>query len=297
LTLPSFLVIGAGRCGTTSLHDYLGQHPQVFMSRIKEPRYFIFMDRPVVVPDPSSDWIRRHAVNRRADYEALFADAGDARAMGEVSPAYLTTPEVPARIRSLIPAARLVAILRQPAERAHSSWLGRRRDGAESTPTFEQWLADDPKRVREGWLSAGLLEKSRYATHLKRFREHFPRQQTRVFLYDDLVADSLALMRDLYAFLDVDPLFVPDLSRRGGRTGLVRNPMLRLFWTNSAQIRRVIRPMVPERLRDRAFERLTRDLVKPPLDPETRARFTAAVRDEILELQDLIGRDLSHWLR
>lgn len=296
MPLPTFLVIGASRSGTTSVHHYLGQHPQVFTTAIKEPGYFLYMDGPVRPGGVAAEWLRRTAVPRRADYEALFAAAGDARARGESTPLYLSVPEVPGRIHRLVPEARLVALLRQPAERAHSQWLGVRRDYAGVPARFEDWLAGDGEPRVDGWLSAAIVESNRYATHLRRYLELFPRQRLRVHLYDDLVADPHRVLRDLFEFLEVEPAFVPDFTQRHGRTGIVRNPLLRRFWLYSGSARRLARPFLPRRLRDLAFDRVVRDLERPPLDAEIRARITAPLRDEIRALEDLLGRDLSHWL-
>lgn len=150
MTLPTFLIIGSGRSGTTSLHAYLRQHPEVFMSEVKEPSFFSFMDGGIPSRGPGSEWLRRTAVTTREAYEALFAASAGARAIGEASPAYLIDPAVPARIHALIPHVRLVAILRHPAERAHAAYLGRRRDGLDPAPTFEAALRDEDRRLGQG---------------------------------------------------------------------------------------------------------------------------------------------------
>jgi hypothetical protein len=104
-------------------------------------------------------------------------------------------------------------------------------------------------------------------------------------------------MRDLFTFLDVDPRFVPDVSGRFGATGDVKNPAIRALWTRSMGARRLVRPFLPVRWRNRAFHWVTRDVIRPPLAPETRAQLVDVFRADIIALQELIGRDLSAWLR
>jgi hypothetical protein len=297
VTLPNFLIIGAGRSGTTSLYEYLRQHPDVFMSDVKEPNYFAFMNGDLPVRGQHARWVREHAVTTREAYEKLFASAGSAKAIGEASPIYLNHPAVPERIRMALPGVRLMTILRNPVERAYAGWLGLRRDGNEPATTFEEALNSEAARQREGWSpSARLVRNGLYHQMLSRYFELFPRHRIRVYLFEDLIRDPNGLLRDLFTFLDVDPTFVPDLSRRYGATGIVRNPLLRVLWRNSHVPRRLLRPVLPRRWRDAGFAWVTQDLVKPPLAPATRAALMERFRPDIVALQDLIGRDLSGWL-
>jgi hypothetical protein len=117
-----------------------------------------------------------------------------------------------------------------------------------------------------------------------------------VYLHDDLLRDPRGLLSDLFTFLGVDPAFVPDVSQRYASTGMVRNPFLRSLWRNTRTARRVLRPFLPRRWSDAGFAWLTRDLVKPPLVPATRALLMERFRPDIVALQTLIGRDLSAWL-
>ncbi len=294
--LPNFLVIGAGRSGTTSLYEYLRQHPEVFMSPVKEPNYFAFADGHLPQRGPGASGLRRNSVTTLAEYETLFAGAGDARAIGEASPRYLRTPDAPARSAALLPEVRLVAILRDPVERAHAAYLGLRRDGLEPAATFEEALRDEERRIREGWPLAALVGAGLYHRHLSRYYKRFPPERIRVYLHEDLQSDPAGLLRDLLSFLDVDPRSAPDTSRVHGRTGVVRNRALRGLWTRSRRAREALGPVVPRRVRDGVRARVLRDLERPPLDPATRARLARIFRPDILELEELIGRDLSAWL-
>ena len=297
MTLPTFLVIGAARSGTTSLYHYLGQHPEVFMSPVKEPRYFDYLDGGAPDrADPNHGFFIANCVNRREDYEALFARAGDAKARGEASPSYLRNPVVPARVRELLPDARLVAILRDPVERAYASFLGSKRAGLAGVPaTFEEALLDE-ERGRGSSRYLNYVAFGRYHEQLARWYAEFGREQIRVYLHDDLHADAAALMADLFGFIGVDPGVRIDTGVRHNETGRLANPALRAVWERSGAARRLVRPAVPQALRDRAYARVTRDAVRPPMAEETRARLRERFRPEVLALQDLIGRDLSAWL-
>ena len=292
--LPTFLIIGAGRSGTTSLHAYLDQHPDIFMSPIKEPNYFSLTGS---VAGPYARALRRRSASTLAEYEALFSGAGRASARGEASPSYLRSPVAAERIREAIPGARLVAILRHPVERAYASYLAARRDGFEPAPTFEAAIASCLSGEREAWDFLRYTQSGYYHQHLSRYLARFPREQIRVDLHEDLHRDAGALIRQMLEFIGVDPTFPIDTSERFGRTGTIANPALRFVWRHTLPLRNAVEPIVPKPLRERAKAIATRKMVTPPMGAEARATLLRIYRDDTLRLQDLLQRDLSTWLR
>jgi hypothetical protein len=125
---------------------------------------------------------------------------------------------------------------------------------------------------------------------------YFPREQILVHLFDDFIADPARVVRTTLEFLGVDAAFVPDMSQSLGKTGVPRNPLLRAFWHVVGPRRHVVRPFLPKALRDHAFARVTRDLAKPPMRPDTHAELARGFREDTTRLQDLLDRDLSRWL-
>jgi hypothetical protein len=298
MTLPNFLVIGAGRSGTTSLHHYLGQHPDVFLPSVKSPSHFFCCDLPPVKDRYLRALTRHYFVPDPRDYEALFDGVRGETAVGEVSPVYLATVHAAPRIASRLPHARLIAILRHPVDRAYARFVGRRRDGLEPRSDFRQIVREELEEplVRDD--AFGSYIASGCCHHfLKSYFDRFPRDCMRIHLFEDFARDPAAVMADLFEFLHVDPGFVPVIERRHNRSGgLIRNPVLRLVWTRSALVRAALGPHVLQSLRDAAFRIFASDLVMPALDPELRAELTELFRADIEKLQDLLGRDLSHWL-
>jgi len=292
---PNFFVAGAPRSGTTSLHHYLGQHPDIFMSPRKEPNYFAFYGERPAVRGPVA-WVNDEAVFSRAAYEALFRDCGNAKAIGEVSPRYLAHPECAARIRRDVPDARIIVILRQPADRAYASFVGLRRDGWEPCADFASAVRDQPRRRAEGWDSGCLLDRGLYCDKLERYFEVFDRERIRVDLYDDLRTDAAGLLRGIFAFLGVDRDFDPNVTTVHNPSGLIRNRWLAALWRNSYRLRRESRRIVPKKVGGAAYGWIQRNSEKPALDPDLRALVTAHFHEDILKLQGLIQRDLSHWL-
>ena len=138
MTLPHFLILGAARSATTSLHYYLEQHPQLAMSSIKEPNFFAF-DHTVDPPRPlfDAEAIATKSVPDRAEYEALFAHTPPGAVLGEASPLYLYVREAPEQIARLIDQPKLIAVLRNPIDRAYSHWLHiNRLPAEEAVPGF-----------------------------------------------------------------------------------------------------------------------------------------------------------------
>jgi hypothetical protein len=294
--LPNFLVIGAAKSGTTAFFSYLRQHPDVFMPSIKEPHFFAFEgERPAFRgPRPSIN----AAITDPAEYRALFAAAGDAPAVGEASNLYLYLPEAAERIRRTLPDARLIAVLRQPADRAYSSYLHLKRDGREPAATFEDALALEAERRDAGW---GFLWRYRdmghYALQLRRYLDHFSSEQILIHLYEDFATSPADVMRTTFAFLGVDPSFRPALGHRPNQGGVPRAGWRRTLLSRAGPVRRLAAPLLPRRVRDRVRRSIDRRvLVHEPMSPITRRALTDEYRDEIRELGHLIGRDLSAWL-
>lgn len=300
--LPSFLVIGAGKAGTTSLHRWLTEHPQVFVTRIKETNYFAYE----ASEREADDALRPHghrqfSIRSWGEYLNLFrgAEAFDAR--GEVSPIYLAWPSVPERIAARLPDVRLIAVLRHPVDRAYSSYLMHARDSRERR-SFAEAIRQELDGTGDRALSYGQLNYLRigfYHAHLSHYWERFGSDRLHVELFDDLKTDPHALMRRVYRFIGVGEDFEPDLSARLNPSGLPRRRVLAPLLRKS-RVSRALRALVPPAFQpraERAFERWRAGhLVKPPLDPALRADLIERYRDDIIQLDHRLGRDLSGWL-
>jgi Sulfotransferase family len=297
MTLPNFLVIGAAKSGTTSLYEYLKQHPQVYMSPLKETNFFAFDGARPGFGGPDGDVFNRDSVYRPDEYRRLFERRTDEIAVGEVSPRYLGADGAALRIKRCIPDAKLIAILRNPADRAFSAFSMRKRDGWEPCATLDEAIADEPRRIEERWGSGIYLRHGFYAELLQPYFEHFGRDQIRIYLYDDFLAAPEGLFEDLFGFLGVDRRFCPITSQQFNVSGVIKNPVMRLIWTRSHSLQKGIRPFLPKTARQRIsgfFIGLEKERL--PFPPDQRSRLIDRYRADIQQLQDLIGRDLSAWL-
>ena len=204
MTLPTFLIIGSARAGTTSLYNYLDEHPGIYMSPLKETRFFAFDFESPTPPAPLDDPRYGPAVKTLADYTALFDGVTTETAIGEASPHYMSTPDVAPRIKRHIPAAKIIAILRHPAEQVYSLFSLWRREGRERCKQFEHVLDDNDRRD-------DYLGPSYYAT-LKPYFDAFDAAQIKILLFDDYKANTLRAVQEIYAFVGVDAGFEPDFK-------------------------------------------------------------------------------------
>ena len=238
--LPTFFVLGAARCGTTSLHYWLGQHPDIAMSAIKEPNHFVFRPGPGG-PQPCIGDDRRlltKSVPDRAAYERLFPSAG-VRAAGDASPLYLYTRETPELIAGAVPDARLVAVVREPVDRAwsHFVYVNDQLDQAAPAAFAEAARAEMPLGYEPYRTGTHFVRLSRYAEQLQRYLSVFPREQLLVLSYDDLVRDPAAALRQVCHLIGVDASFPFDTGVRYNPSAGASSPFSRLD--------RALRPAFP----------------------------------------------------
>jgi Sulfotransferase domain len=284
--MPEFFVIGAMKCGTTSLHGYLDEHPEIGMSRVKEPDFFV-QDQP-----ERADW-----------YESLFPDAP---VRGESSIRYSSFPlidGVPERIRAAAPDAKLVYVVGDPLRRIVAHWVESYYGEADREPQaiharragrpLMEGLADydDPYNF--------YVSRSRYATQVERYLEAFSPERLLVIDQDDLGARPLETMRELFRFLEVDDSFE---SPAFGERVNVGDGRRRRSGGYSAMRRRLMAlglDRVPERYRRPVGRRLGRVFSKPVerprLDASTLPGLTALLKDEADRLRAITGKRFAGW--
>jgi len=300
---PNFLIIGAAKSGTTAIWHYLRQHPQIYMSPRKHTRFFAYEseDPGFDGPAPTRPTMP-YAIADVESYHALFEGAADETAIGEASHSYLHRPEAAGRIRRYAPDMKLIAILRDPVERAYSNYGQMVRNGRERITDFALALEEEEARIRDNWWPEfHYVQVGLYTSQLRRYFELFERDQIKVYLYEDLSSDPSGVLRDIFRFLVVDDAFVPEATVRYNASGLPRNGTVHLFLQ---ELRRT-RPIAERLLPKKQYQHLlrfggglhNRNLAKRQLSPEVRRRvLDAYFREDILKLQGLIQRDLSTWL-
>ncbi|MGB5810417.1 MAG: sulfotransferase [Polyangiales bacterium] len=201
LGLPHFIMIGAPKCGTTSMHAMLARHPDVFMP--DNEVFFFDVDDVMAHPDffVHRDGLSFHDYDGQFDeylawYRSLFAAAKPGQLVGEDTTTYLRSPDAPRRIEALLPDARLIAMLRDPVDRAYSQYLHNVRAGRHSL-SFERTLRTNP---------AALLAHGFYAEQLARYEGFLDAGQLHVVFFEDLIADPRGELQRVCDFLGLDDL-------------------------------------------------------------------------------------------
>ena len=292
--LPNCLIIGAAKAGTTSLFHVLSTHPQVFASSVKETRFFSDDD----LFERGLEWYERQHFGRARDQAVRL----------EASPAYLTWSEkVASRIRLAYGdrSVSLVAILRDPVARAYSHYWHRVRLGHE-TLSFADAIAQEETRLQTNWKTLsragngryGYVRAGCYATRLKPFLEQFARAQFFFLLQEDLHPDRFQnAMERLLGFLGIDET-VPLRPARVNAPTRARHPRVAAaYWQlKKTSAKTLYTTLVPPATRRQILAALFPASSYPPIDAETEHRLRVRFADEIEQSQDLIERDLSHWL-
>jgi hypothetical protein len=302
MALPDFLIIGAPKAGTTALHAALAQHPGLYMSPVKEPKFFLSDGPPPARGGPGDAQTYREHLWRRADYEALFDGAPAGTPRGESTPLYLHDPAAQRRIRELAPDARLIAVLRDPVERAHSNWTHLWSAGLEPVGDFVRACEEEPRRIEAGWASFWhYLSLGRYGEQLEHLYTLFPREQVLVLRYLSLVDSPAQTLDRICAFLGAEPGVVTALPREN----VTAHPEATLRYRTLARALRAAAAagsVLPGRagtgLKDSLEHRLQRSAPsRQPLNWDEREQILPKFETDIRLLERVTGEDFSFWLR
>ena len=306
---PNFFIVGAPKCGTTSLHEYLQRHPDVFMPFFKEPHFF----------GADLEGSRFRQFRGKPDrYLKLFRDARGEKRLGESSPWYLASKRAAEEIHAYDPAAKIIIMLRNPIDMMYSMWSQFRYSGNEQIETFEEALAAEGDRRaglrirRAAHCVTGLhyREMARFHEQAPRYFQRFGRENVLVVIFDDFRSDTPAAFSAILDFLELPPY--------DKMTFDIRNPNkeVRLEWLQKLIVDSgfslmllkdrltylaTTHSLVPYSVRTRAVEGViavyTKYENRSPLTPEFRRRLAHELEGDIDALGALLDRDLSHWYR
>jgi len=286
MPLPTFIVVGELKAGTTSLYHYLKEHPQVFMPGLKEPRFFAF--------DPNNAEHRKKVpsvfpITSFDDYIKLFEDARGALAIGEASPNYIHNSSSAARIRHYLPLVKIIAIIRNPVDRLISEYTMNVRAGRERRP-FRIFFEES---VRENsWIIASSFPSKNW----QRFLEVFPGEQLKAILFDDFSSDTLNVVQSVYRFIGVDCGFTPEYQSAYNVGGIPSGRMRQVAFRIIKRHRMTLRKMFPEAFAARARRYLRGNMQKIVIDEQDRCMLCDFYHDDIKNLENMLKRDLRHWL-
>jgi hypothetical protein len=274
---PTFIHIGPGRSGSTMLYEAFKEHPEIGMAKnTKETNFF------------------NNEYHRGIQwYEFFFAHCEGKKAIGEISNTYVYDPQVPARIAGLLPAVKLITVLRNPFDRIQSAYGFRKRSGEiDLGLSFEDALEEYPSLITDNY----------YGTQLRWFLEYFPKESLLVMFFDDLEEDAIGFVRDIFAFIGVDSDFEPaSIYERVNRAARVRHPILASIIRFSADKLRqwqlytlLDRIKSSEVLRELLFKPVS--LNQMDYSQRTRKLLEGRFTPQIRTVEQITGRSLGHWI-
>ncbi|HEY8179902.1 MAG TPA: sulfotransferase [Candidatus Limnocylindria bacterium] len=295
---PDFFIVGAPKTGTTSLHHYLRQHPQVFMPAVKELNFF-----------GSDRQLRNTPRLTLQEYLSVFAPAPAGVRIGEASVSYLRSNLAAREIAEFAPGAQAIAMLRDPVEVMHALHTELVFMGSEDLTDFGEALAAEADR-REGRRIPAAANNPRavlyreavaFSEQLQRYFDVLGRDRVHVIIFDDFKADTAASVRDTFRFLDVADAFQPTLEVVNPAKVPRLRVVQRLLSSPPGWLRRGVRGVIPRPTRKRIYRRVSRlnarAKARGPMAPELRAELVGELLPEIARLEAMLGRDLSAWKR
>ena len=301
MALPDFFVAGAPKAGTTALHAALARHPALYMSAVKEPKFFLTDGPPPAQGGPGDAKTYREHVWRRADYEALFDLAPPGALRGESTPFYLYSRDAQLRIKALVPDARLIVVVRDPVERAHSNWTHLWSAGLDPIDDFVRACAAEDQRIAAGWAEFWHYKRlGLYGQQLKHLYSVFPRGQVLLFRYRDLIDDPAGTLDRICAFLGIEPGLVAQVPREN----VTAHPVLTRRHQNLSRVVRACSAMTarlpghPGKIMIDQLERRLQQGAAPrrPLTWAERQALVPYFEADIRLLGELTGEDFSHWM-
>ena len=285
---PDFFLVGAMKAGTTSIYNYLGKHPRIFVPRIKEPHFFA-----------CDTCKKRHSLTPTAivneeDYLALFRGAGDDRLTGDFSVSNLWCKSAAERIFEKAPSAKIIAVLRNPIERCFSHYVMRVQQNMEHR-SFKEAIEDDLcGRNRE----FGYLEFGQYYENVKNYFHFFPDENIKICWFEDFKSNKSLFISDMISFIGVDgDISAKDMNFLANTGGTPRGGVFSLLYKNRKYYMPLVCKFLPKsertKIRDKIF--ITRSNY-PKMTDEERALLISVYEEDISSLGDCFGKDLSGWL-
>ncbi|MCU1266145.1 MAG: hypothetical protein JWM21_2463 [Acidobacteria bacterium] len=292
---PDFFLVGAPKCGTTAMYQFLSQHPDIFLPENKEVHFF------------GTDLYSPHYSRDLEKYLGLFAGATNQKRVGEGSVWYLYSKVASSEIKEFCPGAAILIMLRNPVDMIYSLHGHRLYINSEDIEDFATALEAEEERRRglrlpaNPYPIAGLYyrEVGKYAEQVQRYFACFGREQVKVLLYDDFKADPAGVCREVFSFLGVSPAFPLEISVINASKKIRSRALASFLDPPPPLARKVARALTTPEMRHKLFRTVqgmnTEHRPRQPLPPDLKRRLLKGFAPDVQRLSELLGRDLSHW--
>ena len=294
--LPNFLMVGVAKCGTTSLYNYISQHPDIYMSKLKGPKFITSNFLKFPFKGNKDSRVEKLVTKDIGKYEDLFRNSEHEKIIGEGSTdnSYYYEKAIPV-IKKYLNDPKILFILRSPVDRAFSSYLHMKREERENM-TFEEALQNEEKRIKNNWEFIWHYKKvGLYYKQVEAYLNNF--SLVKIYFLEDLINNKDHFIKNTFKFLGVDQNFIPK-TKVHNISGLPKIKIINKLIENPPRALSLLYKLFPEDLKISLGNAIhKRNLKKPIMKEETRKYLINYYKDDIVKLQKLINRDLSAWLR
>jgi hypothetical protein len=288
--LPNFFIVGARKCGTTSLYFYLKKIPGVYMSPVKE----LFFFAPHAVQTDAFDVIRD-----KKEYLRFFEKARGYIAVGEATPIYLWDLDSPKLIHQAVPNARIIILLRDPIERAYSQYLRVIKYSGMKASFYDELMRDYKSQEKLYGTSQLYVEMGMYYEQVKRYFDIFGREKVKVIIFEEFIQHKEQTVNEVLAFLGVNYAVTAAIRGHYNPDSVPRSPLSRWIFAFFRRLRArnikfyKILALLPDSLVQLALEKiLFKRTQKPNMEPEAFKFLQEIYHDDVLRLESLLGRSL-----
>ncbi len=307
---PNFFVVGAAKSGTTSFYNYLNQHPNVYLTPIKEPHYF---SKDIQIKNFNKEYQTSHQfdikeylsheeleekhiafIDSLDSYLELFREYNNQKCIGEMSTGYLYSKKAAKEIYKFNSNAKIIIILRNPIERAFSHWIMSLQRGVENKHSFIDAVIHDHNLQKKEWGTSHIyIEQGLYYEQVKRYYDLFPSKNIKLFLFDDLKNDAKNVYRELFDFLEISQLNSEDFNKKYNVAKLPKYKIFALFLHNEHL--KSLFSFLPKNIKTPLKNIFYSQKKLPKLTDSDRKALLPFFINDIKKLEQLIKRDLSGW--
>lgn len=293
--LPNLLIVGAAKSGTTSLHNYLNQHPEVFMPKVKEPKFFSSKVVSFPFKGRGDDLVEREISKDLKSYKKLFEKHEDQYIIGDSSAdnLYYSSKVIPHIKKTLGKETKIIIVLRNPVERAFSAFMHLKRDNREYLENFSDALSEEENRIRDNfefiwhYKRAGL-----YSNDVKNYLDNF--KNVKVILSEEIHKDIENQMKEICEFLEINSEFQFSTLQQFNSSGKVKNRLIQNIFSSRLPLKRKIGRIFPKSFKNKIK---SRNIVKVEIPLKDKGFLLTYFKNDIIDLQRLINKNLSNWLK
>lgn len=297
----NLFIVGAAKSGTTSLYNYLAQHPEVFFPNVKEPNYYSDAEahNPSAYFKPKKGKFYHNKIIKDPKiYFSIYDEVKEEKIIADSSPSYLWDKQAAKRIQADFPGAKIIILLRNPVERAFSQFLMDLKDGNQTEENFKQALLNDSKIQPKTWGVAHLYKEiGLYHDQVKRYLDIFGREQVKIIIYEEFVKDTGKHLSDICTFLNINTTCIDSIDYNKVYNSYVvpkgRMSKFILKYKNKFGLSKLL---VPKFLREYLNNKiLFKEEKKPALKLQDKLYLNKIFSSDIIKLENLLQKDLNVW--